>query len=95
MSVITITFNQQVQQSKNVDLPAFVCYAGSFYKIISSEDFVQIIPESLNSEVTVKKWKNANTVTKLLSDPLYAVCSESDFTQAYQSSLTMISNYVL
>lgn len=94
MATITITFNQQVQQTKDVDLPAFLSYNNSFYKITSAEDFIQVIPENAAGEITIKKWKNAGTVTRLLSDTNYTVCTSDDFNQAYQNSLTAVANYV-
>jgi hypothetical protein len=70
-----------------------LCY-GTFYKITSASEFIQVTPETVGGEITVKKWNNATTVTRLLSDSNYAACTADDFNQAYQSSFTAIANYV-
>lgn len=92
MSAITISYTEQVTNTKTVNLPAYVKSNNDYYKIIAVDAFIQV---STDNGLTIKKWENNTaSVRRLLTDPNYSACTPEDFATLYTTVKDLISDLV-
>lgn len=92
---ITITYEEKTQKTIDIDLPVFIDCGYCVCKIISDEEIIQASIEGNATEETgVRKWKNKQTVTRLLTAGQFPTCDEQKFKDAYQNALTALAAYV-